>query len=63
VIDEASVSGHYAVFQEFTVGPCQVAGTIHEGSWLSVGTVVTEPETGPLRALYSLQLKKEPQSV
>jgi acyl-CoA synthetase (AMP-forming)/AMP-acid ligase II/acyl carrier protein len=48
VIDSSQICGHYAVYNEITVGPCKVTGTMHMGSYVA-NALVTSKESGPYR--------------
>ena len=49
IIDSAQICGHYAVYNEITVGPCRITGTMHPGC-CAANAEISFSEVGPLRA-------------
>jgi hypothetical protein len=42
IIDASQITGHYAVYGDVTLGPCKVAGVMHEGTYAANACIVSE---------------------
>jgi len=49
IIDSDHITGHYAVYNEITIGPCRVGGISCGGNYVA-NAMNTNTESGPMRA-------------
>ena len=56
IIDSSHITGHYAVYDDVTLGPCHISGLMHEGSY-AANTYVSTNESDFWRASVGLAYK------
>merc|ERR1712156_101118 len=48
--DSPGITGHFAIYDDITIGPCKVGGVIHPGTWVANANLSpSRKESGPWR--------------
>ena len=54
IVDTSSITGHYGVYSKVFIGPCEVSGVIHPGTYLANASLISSKEAGPMRSFVGI---------